>query len=148
MPVFSPFLGKGAKYPFKFSEVTGGVEKASSENYFPNNPVVAGDAIEKVNGSLNFIFNTTLGERFFLPDFGSNLYKVVFEPNDDIFADAMRVYIANAISKWEKRVVLLGVDILTNISDQDNNTARITVKYKIINSQVVGNFIYPFVRNI
>jgi len=148
MPTFSPFLGKGAKYPFRFDEVTGGVQKASSENYAPNNPAVTGADLEKINGSLAYIFSTALGERFFFPDFGSDLFKLVFEPNDDIFIDALRVFISNAISKWEKRITLMGVDVLTTTGDLDQNTARVTVKYQIISSQVVGNFIYPFVRRI
>lgn len=148
MSVFSPFLGKGAKYNFGFDEVTGGVKKASSENYSTNNTSVANKDLEKINGSLAFIFSTSLGERFFLPEFGSNLYKLVFEPNDDIFTDSLRVFISSAIAKWEKRIILMGIDIQTTNNELENNTARVNVKYQIISSQVVGNFIYPFVRRI
>lgn len=148
MTVFSPFLGKGAKYPFSFDTISGGVKKASSENYNPASPTLTDKDLAKINGSLHLIFSTMLGSRFFNPEFGSNIQKLVFEPNDDIFADTLRVYISDAINKWEKRIKILSIDIVTTNKDIDNHTARVNIKYLIISSQTVGNFIYPFVRRI
>jgi len=145
---FSAFLGKGAKYPFAFDRVSGGVKRASSENYYLGNPAVTGGTLEKINGAIEFILSTALESRFFLPTFGSALNQLVFEPNDTVFADAMKVYVVDALARWEKRIVILSVDVLTTDTDRDENLSRIVVNYKVISSQVVGNYVYPFVREI
>jgi len=145
---FSPFLGKGTYFPFGFDPATGGVKRASSENYLPSNPGVVSDDLVKINGSIHHILSTAIGTRLFLPTFGSNLYKLVFEPNDDIFVDSARVYISDALTAWEKRIVLLSIDVLTSTVDLNNNTAYLRVNYRVVTSQILGNFVYPFVRRI
>lgn len=146
--VFSPFLGKGAKYPFTFDSITGGVKRSSSEEYNVGAPVIRGTQLDKINGSLHHILTTPLGSRLFLPDFGSNLYRLVFEPNNDVFSGMARVYISDAISKWEKRIIILTIDILTNTADRINHTAKININYRVISTQITGNYVYPFVRSI
>jgi len=148
MSVFSPFLGKGAAYPFKFNTITGGVAVASSENYYLGNPTVATSDLDKINMSIANIISTPLGTRFFLPEFGCNLYTLVFEPNDDIFANLARVYIADALFKWEKRLTVRAIDVITTIDNLEANSTNIKINYQIISSQVVGNYVYPFVRNL
>jgi len=146
--VFSPFLGKGGRFPFSFDPITGGVRRASSENYYLGNPKVQGKELEKIKGALDNILSTALDVRFFLPSFGTRLQQLLFEPNDDVFADMARVYIAEAISRWEKRIRLLSIDILTDVNDLNYHTSRIVINYIIISTQVKGNFIYPFVRRL
>jgi phage baseplate assembly protein W len=145
---FSPFLGKGTYFPFSFSRDTGGVKRASSENYLPNNPGVISDDLVKINGSIHHILSTAIGARAFLPTFGSNLFKLTFEPNDEVFIDSARVALANALNTWEKRITLLSIDVLTSSVDLNNNTAYLRINYRVIQSQVVGNFTFPFVRRI
>lgn len=148
MSTRSPFLGKGTYFPFSFDRSTGGVKRASSENYSPSNPGIVDNDIIKINGSIHYILSTPIGTRLFLPTFGSNLYKLVFEPNDDIFVDTARVYVSNALNTWEKRIILLSVDVLTSTQDLIDNTAYLRTNYRIITSQQLGNFVFPFVRRI
>ena len=148
MSVFSPFLGKGAAYPFKFSDTTGGVTVASSENYYLGNPTVSTSDLDKINMSINTIMSTPLGTRFFLPEFGCKLNTLVFEPNDEVFSNLARVYIADALSKWEKRLIVRAIDVINTINNLEANTSDIKINYQIIGSQVVGNYVYPFVRGI
>lgn len=145
---FSPFLGKGTKYPFQFDSITGGVARASSENYYSGNPQVKGNTLDKINGAIEFILSTALESRFFLPDFGSNLYTLLFEPNDEILADSLRVFISDALNKWEKRIILLSVDIVTTVDELNQHLARVNINYRVVSSQQVGNYVYPFVRRI
>jgi len=148
MPTFSPFLGKGTKYPFSFDSVTGGVMRASSENYYPGNPQVQGESLEKINSAIEFILSVALGTRFFMPDFGSNLHRLLFEPNDDILADSLRVFISEALNKWEKRISLLSIDVVTTKDELNQHIARVIINYKVVSSQQIGNYVYPFVRRI
>lgn len=102
--------------------------------------VISGE--DKINESLYNILSTRLGERVFLPEFGSKLYQIIFEPNDLIRADLAKVYIKDAIDKWEKRINLISVEL--EDVDYETNVLPIIIYYNIANSNVSGSYIYPF----
>ncbi len=62
-----------------------------------------------VKSSIQLILGTIPGERPHLPDFGSRLHELVFEPADDILVALARQWTIEAILRWEPRVTLLGV---------------------------------------
>lgn len=62
---------------------------------------VSNSGMERINQSINHILSTRIGTRFFLPDFGSKLYTLIFEPNDFILYDLLKRYIKEALEKWE-----------------------------------------------
>lgn len=104
------------------------------------NNVISGE--EKINESIYSILSTRLGERLFLPEFGSKLHQILFEPNDLIRADLAKVYIKDALDKWEKRINLISVEL--EEVDYDTNTLPIVIYYRIANSNVTGSYVYPF----
>ena len=131
------FLGKGTRYPFRF-DAAGGV--AVSEGAAPEH--------EHIHESIWQILSTRPGERFFLPEFGSRLPELVFQQNDIVFRALARQYIVDAIKRWEKRVVIEGVEFSEDPLVTDRNTALIRLDYRIIRTQVRGNLVYPFVREV
>ena len=54
---------------------------------------------------------TSLGERLFLPEFGSRLHELPFEPVDEMTAFEIENYIVEAIRRWEPRVDLISTKI-------------------------------------
>lgn len=48
------------------------------------------------------------------PTFGSRIYEVPFEPNDDSTKLFLITVIREAISKWEKRIVIKNISIITS----------------------------------
>ena len=131
------FLGKGTRYPFRF-DAAGGV--AVSEG--------AGPEHEHIHESIWQILSTRPGERFFLPEFGSRLPELVFQQNDIVFRALARQYIVDAIKRWEKRVVIEEVKFSEDPLVTDRNIALIRLDYRIIRTQVRGNVVYPFVREV
>lgn len=79
-----------------------------------------------IKDSIFQILNTRKGERFFNREFGSDLHKLVFEPNDEILKDLIDIEIKEAISRWENRVEVLGTSAVI-----DNNQITVEVQYKI-----------------
>ena len=90
-------LGRGARFPSLFSTATGGVAIREEE--------------EKVRQSIGVILRTKIGEVGFVPEFGSKMSTLVFEPNDDLLRDLAELYIREAIERWERRVVIKGVEL-------------------------------------
>ena len=101
--------------------------------------VVSGES--KIHDSLRNILSTRVGERFFMPDFGSRLYEVIYEQNDMIARDLAVQYTMEAIRNWEKRIEVDSV----NVGEiDDDNIVPIFIFYHYKNSNVKGSYIYPF----
>ena len=78
--------------------------------------------------SIKQIVLTAKGERAMLRNFGSDWRKVIFEPNDDILVELMKVVVEEAIKKWEKRVAFKDLELI----ERKNSYVRFKIYYKII----------------
>jgi len=84
----------------------------------PNGEVINGKDIQMdydvnavVNSIMN-IFNTTPGERFLVPEFGSNLKKYLFEPISEYTANQIGNEIVYSVETWEPRVTVSVVNVI------------------------------------
>jgi uncharacterized protein len=70
-----------------------------------------------VRQALLLLFLTRPGERVMRPDYGCELYKLVFWPNDDTTAGLAMHYVRQAVARWEPRVDHVRVDATRNPDD-------------------------------
>jgi hypothetical protein len=126
------FLGKGVRFPFQFNVI--GKTDASLT-------VGVSESYEHINESIRQILGTSPGERVMLPEFGSRLKELLFEPNNAVLKSLARVYVIDAIRRWEKRVIVKKVQI---DNDPEQSLLNIHITYTIIKDQVEGNIVYPF----
>ena len=70
------------------------------------------------------IFNTNPGERFLVPEFGSNLRRYLFEPITDMTAQKIGSEIVTAIETWEPRVT---IDIVRVIGRPEQHEYEVTI---------------------
>lgn len=96
-----------------------------------------------IEQSISDALNTPVGTKFFLGEYGSRLRKLLFEQNDEVLKDLLDLFIAETIKKWEKRIKLIGVSYTIN-----GTAMECEITYRILNSNEVDSFIYPFYRNI
>ncbi|WP_218188097.1 GPW/gp25 family protein [Desulfosarcina cetonica] len=52
----------------------------------------------------------------------------------------------DAVKRWEKRVVVTGVSFDDSPQNIDRNLLPVHISYRVIQSQVEGNLVYPFYR--
>lgn len=97
-----------------------------------------------IKSSIKMILDWSFGSRPFLSEFGSRLNELLEEPNDDILQNVAQVFVKDAISTWEKRIELISADISRN----NDTTLSITLVYRVVNSNVVDSYIYPFYSKI
>jgi phage baseplate assembly protein W len=85
--------------------------------------------VGQVKSDLVAIILTEPGERIFAPYFGTPLSRVNLNAPREIVLGEMRLKIATAIKKWEKRVQVH--DILVDIAttDEDKIIAKITILF-------------------
>jgi phage baseplate assembly protein W len=130
------FLGEGLRYPLQFQSVSGGTQVSTT----------ASQEHEHIRESILQILGTRIGERFMNPEFGSRLKDLVFEQNDEVLKGLLRHYVIDAITRWEKRVIITEVRFDDRAVDIDGNLLRVHIAYRVIQSQVDGNLVYPFYR--
>jgi phage baseplate assembly protein W len=132
------FLGKGLKYPFQFQSVFGGTEVSATTSREHGH----------IQESILQILGTRPGERFINPEFGSRLNELVFEQNDDVLKGLIRHYVIDAIKRWEKRVVIIGVKFDDEVRNIGGNLLQVSISYRIIMNQVEGSLVYPYCREL
>lgn len=127
------FLGVGWRFPVQVQAAAGP-------------PVVRRIAIsayeQSIEESIRLVLGTTRGERLMRPDFGSDLHRLAFAPNNAATAGLAIFYVQQALRKWEPRIDLLAVD-----ARPDPDTAAVLlvdVSYRIIATNNERNLVYPF----
>lgn len=129
------FLGKGLKFPFTFQRRSGGtqISTATSSDH------------AHIHESIRQILGTRKGERFLRPEFGTNLHKLIFEPNDRVLYGLIRHEVMTALDEWEPRVIV--TDVAVGPADDDEHLVLVNISYRLISSQVEGNMVYPVRRD-
>lgn len=124
-------LGKGPSFPYNLT-LSGGLAYT--------------DDILRINQSLFILFETPKGSRLMMPEFGSDIHKYRFDPLDRVLMERLRYTITNDIARWEPRISLVSIEFLASSEDIDNSTLHISISYRIINTDVVHNYVYPYKR--
>lgn len=77
------------------------------------------NGVDQIKADLLQLLLTNPGERVMLADFGVPLRRLIFEPNDVGLEIAAKNMIAEAITKWEPRIVLdqIQVSSVADIGD-------------------------------
>jgi hypothetical protein len=104
-------LFKGIAFPFHKGNIA-----------FPD--TVVDEAL--IQQSLIRIILSPRGERVMRPNFGSGVFDMVFDNNDDVFALAMQRSVRLAIGQFEPRVIVTDVQV-----DRQDTEAIVTVGYVI-----------------
>lgn len=60
--------------------------------------------------ALALLLSTRPGERVMRPDYGCDLHRLAFEPNDETTAGIAILHVRRAIERWEPRVEILELD--------------------------------------
>jgi hypothetical protein len=70
-----------------------------------------------VRQSVLLLITTIPGERVMRPDYGCDLHRLIFSPNDDTTAGLAIHYVRRAIEQWETRVRIVRLDAGRNPDD-------------------------------
>lgn len=98
-------------------------------------------ASEEIKSNFVHLLMTTKGERYFLPQFGTNLRQYLFDPQGVEVDDEIRKEIYDATEEFMPNIKINGINV-THYDEKDkalhNKNYQITIKidYRIIS----GNF--------
>ena len=94
-----------------------------------------------IRQSLLLLLSTSPGERVMRPDYGCYLRRLVFAPNDETTAGLAIHYVRQAVSRWEPRVEIIGVDAGQDPIDPER--LRIALDYRVRATRRAEAIAYP-----
>jgi hypothetical protein len=83
-----------------------------------------------VRQSILLLLTTRPGERVMRPDYGCDLQRLVFSPNDATTHGLAIYYVRQALQRWEPRIDILGLDATSNKGDPGR--MDIILEYRVL----------------
>ena len=94
---------------------------------------------EKFRDDLIVLLETKRGTLIGDPDYGSNLYQILFEPANEATASRIRMEVVNTIEKYYDNFIVDRVDVTFK-----PHTVVLNVYYKVINSNIEDSVMLEF----
>ena len=120
------YVGKGFSFPLAMN-VQGNITLSSES--------------QNIEESIRIILGTRLGERVYRPDFGSRLSELVFAPMNTQTLLMVRLYVREALERWEPRISIDGV-----YTEPDPTQGRldINIQYHTKENYDLRSIVFPF----
>ena len=87
------------------------------------------DAKKAIKSDLMHLLLTNRGERFYLPEFGTNLRKYIFEQNDSVSHTLIKNELQSTIKKFIPNLTI--TELKVERLDSEDYTARVTLNYTV-----------------
>lgn len=131
MATTEKFIGSGLIFPIEINE--------------KGRPNLVSDTT-LIRASILHIINWPYRTRFFNETFGCRIEECLEDPDDLVTVNLAKFFIAESISKWEKRVELSpsGVKVLQS----ESTIINLQLTYNLRNTKLEETFIFPFYKEI
>ena len=90
---------------------------------------------DEIRSSLTHLLLTNKGERYYKPDFGTNLRNFIFNPNDSRTYEGMKEEVKTAVTKYFPQLQI--TDIIINIDPNNEKSVNLQISY-INNASIFG----------
>jgi phage baseplate assembly protein W len=80
----------------------------------------------------------TQGELAWRTEFGSLLHLLRHQKNDTVLQELARVYVVDALKRWEPRVIVTSVQA-TREKQEGENVLALRLRYNVISTNTPGN---------
>ena len=95
-----------------------------------------------IEESMRVILGTAKGERRMRPNFGCDIHKLVFAPNNANTWGMAAHYVEEALGWWEPRIEVEEID--PHPDPEDASRLIIAIRYRIKSTNDARNIVYPF----
>lgn len=97
----------------------------------PRGLLATQEGLKQIRSDLLVLLLTNPGERVMLPEFGTPLRKLIFEPNDQVVIQQATQMISDSIRKWEPRITVTEISVsllpssFKNPQDTDEDVSHV-----------------------
>jgi phage baseplate assembly protein W len=137
-----PMLGAGWYFPVEHEVVSDDVPDDAKVRLAKLR--IAADELS-VRQSIEIILSTEKGERVMRPDFGCDLNKLLFAPNNGTTRALAEFEVSEALKSWEPRIEVFEVSAQT--SGGNGELLLIDINYRVRTTDNRFNLVYPFYLN-
>lgn len=120
----------------------GNVETGTGLTINPNGKIAMIFGSESIRQSIILLLSTVPGERVMRPNYGCNLQKLAFLPNDATTHGLAIHFVRIALEQWEPRIDLLTVD--ANANPDNANVMDISLSYRVRPMQNAEHLLVAF----
>ena len=113
----------GIKYPFT---------SENTQGFFVD---LNNDANDKIASEIVHVVLTPKRTRIRMPDFGTDLAKWIFEPNDSMTWEKVKAEVVDAVSKYVPDTVLDDI----SVEMPDDNSIYLDIRYSVSNGETTEN---------
>jgi len=92
---------------------------------------------DQIKSNIKNLLLTKKFERLMQPEFGSGIQELLFNMNDELFADNLENTIVDTLSKWLPFVNVDTINIQQPNDYKDNNKVEVSVSFRISDTQVL-----------
>lgn len=153
-----PFFGHGAAFPFRIDPSVGGIQITQGVT---DSVSVALQYLQEnwtIRENINYVANhiaeaiahillTIPKEHDTLPEFGSRVMNILFEPNTQEFRLTAKVYMETSTVRWEKRAKLEDTQWYVDGILVDRGELPCFSRVEFIVQQAPGNLVAPLVTD-
>jgi phage baseplate assembly protein W len=131
-----PFVGAGWYFPIARGN-------ASDRDHEKSEIKIKMAADEtSVRQSIEIILSTAKGERVMRPDFGCDLNRLLFSPNNGTTRALAAFEVQEALRTWEPRIAVIEVGV--RATGDEGEQLLIDIDYRVRNTDNRFNLVYPF----
>jgi phage baseplate assembly protein W len=116
-------------------------EALAGLNLSPTGRIEMVEDVASVRQAVFLLLSTRPGERVMRPDYGCEVHKLVFSPNDDTTAGLAIHYVQQALERWEPRVQVLRLDASRN--EADPTRLDIVLEYRVRAALRLDELVFP-----
>ena len=96
---------------------------------------------EKARSEIMHIVFTPKGQRIRLPEFGTDLIKFIFDPNEGVTWESVKNEVSESVRRWSNDIILNNIQVVKNEEDESEIYVRldysVTEGNKITNDSIV-----------
>ena len=92
---------------------------------------------DQIKSNIKNLLLTKKFERLMQPEFGSGIQELLFNMNDEMFADNLENTIVDTLSKWLPFVNVQTINIQQPNDYKDNNKVEVSVSFRISDTQIL-----------
>ena len=92
---------------------------------------------DKVRSQLMHIVFTPKGQRIRNPEFGTDLIKFIFEPNDSVTWEAVKSEVSDSVRRWASNININNIQIVKN--ERNESEIYVRLDYSVSDGNKVTN---------
>lgn len=111
------------------------------KKFMSSGEITITNGLDRIRESIVDILSTRVGTRFFLPEYGSLIEELLFEPSDMLVIDAAKEYSMMALERWEPRIDVSSVD-----AEIEGLVLKIRINYIVKDTGTPDSYVYVVER--